>query len=68
VDCQVPTIDVGDQHFKFMFKKKFWFNEFTEAELGANEIAFNLVYCQVPKSHSHHTRIALAHIVVLRLC
>lgn len=44
---QMPSMDVGDQPYKFVFKKKFWFNEFTETELGANEVAFNLIYCQV---------------------
>jgi hypothetical protein len=44
---QIPSMDVGDQLYKFVFKKKFWFNEFTETELGANEVAFNLIYCQV---------------------
>lgn len=47
VPMQIPSMDVGDQIYKFVFKKKFWFNEFTETELGANEVAFNLIYCQV---------------------
>lgn len=46
---QIPTEGPAEQ-YKFVFKKKFWFNEFNDSELAGNEVAFNLIYCQVISS------------------
>lgn len=63
---QMPSMDVGDQPYKFVFKKKFWFNEFTETELGANEVAFNLIYCQLVDDFIN-SRLPLSEDICLQL-